>query len=83
MQFIETNKHKSRVTVDFILFNEGGMYVAYCPSLQLSTYGTTANDAKSGFNEALEIFFEDTLKKGTSERLLLSYGWTLSDKRPS
>ena len=65
-------------TLDVIVTKEGKYYVAFSPALQLSSYGDTPKEAQSAFDEALEIFFEETSAKGTLERELISLGWTLS-----
>lgn len=75
-------KTKNRVFVDIevILFKEGDFIIAYCPSLELSSYGESDEDAKAAFEDALNIFLEDTAKKGTLEKYLLNMGWGLRQK---
>lgn len=68
------------VEIEVLLVKEGDYWVSYAPSLKLSSYGDSKVEAKKGFSEALEIFISDTLRKGTLERLLIEYGWTLSSK---
>ena len=41
------------------------------------SYGITEDEAKEGFDGALEIFLQDTHEKGTLERVLLDLGWSL------
>ena len=38
---------------------------AYCPSLELSTYGDSMAYTEQAFQDVFEIFMEDTLEKGT------------------
>lgn len=52
-------------------------FVAYCPALELSSFGDTLEDAKEAFNEVLKIFIKETTRKGTLDKELLSLGWTL------
>ena len=66
------------IEVEVLLVKEGDYWVSYAPSLKLSSYGDSQAEAKKGFSEALGIFIDDTMKKGTLERLLIEYGWTLS-----
>jgi hypothetical protein len=54
--------------------------VAYCPALELSSYGDDQNDAKEAFGEAMKIFLSETDRKGTLERYLLKLGWQLQQK---
>ena len=68
------------IEVEVLLVKEGDYWVSYAPSLKLSSYGDSQAEAKRGFSEALSIFIDDTIKKGTLERLLIDYGWTLSSK---
>jgi hypothetical protein len=56
---------------------ENDYYIAYSPALDLSSYAMDKEGAKNAFSEALHIFFEETKKKGTLEKLLLEQGWTL------
>lgn len=69
-----------KLSVAVFLTKEGESYVAYCPALELSSYGDTIDDAKEGFEDALNIFVEETHKKGTLEKMLLHLGWTLRQK---
>ncbi|HYV91534.1 MAG TPA: hypothetical protein VE978_07120 [Chitinophagales bacterium] len=62
-----------------VIFSQDGEYVVcYCPALDLSSYGKNHDDAHHAFEEVLSIFLEDTLHKGTLERILLDLGWFLS-----
>jgi predicted RNase H-like HicB family nuclease len=68
------------VQVQVKILKEGDYLVAYCPMLELSSYGKTLEEAKQGFEGAMRIFIEETAKRGTLERELLSLGWTLRQK---
>jgi hypothetical protein len=65
------------VKLAVILFQEAGQYVSYCPALELSSYGDDEQEAKEAFEDALNIFIEETTRKGTLERELLKLGWRL------
>ena len=65
------------ILLDVFYLIEDKIYTAYCPALELSSYGNTLSDAETAFDEALEIFLEDTTRKGTLEKVLLKLGWTL------
>jgi len=69
-----------KVDVPVVIFQEGKYFVAYCPVLELSSYGQSASEAKGAFAEALKIFIEETERKGTLEKILLDLGWTLKRK---
>ncbi len=68
------------VEVQAELVKEGNYFVVYCPALELTSYGTSEELAKERFSTELKIFFEETAKKGTLEKLLLQLGWSLRKK---
>ncbi|MES2703795.1 MAG: hypothetical protein V4649_14235 [Bacteroidota bacterium] len=55
------------------VFQQGDYYVAYCPSLELSSYGDSVEDAKAGFDDAMNIYLEHCEKSGTLEQDLLKH----------
>ena len=69
-----------QVQVDVLLFEEYGSFVAYCPALELSSYGDDQSDAKKAFDGAMKIFIKETTTKGTLEKYLLKLGWHLQQK---
>ncbi len=71
---------KLHIDVPVMFFREGDHMVAYCPALELSSYGKTEEKAKKAFEQAVNIFFEETERKGTLEKVLLSLGWSLRQK---
>jgi len=68
------------VNVEVALFEEDGIWVAYCPALEVSSYGDDKKEAKEGFEEAMQIFLSETQRKGTLEKYLLKLGWQLQQK---
>ena len=68
------------ISVDIMIIEEGEYFVAYCPALELTSYGTSQVEAKKSFADAVKIFIEETEKKGTLATVLLSLGWTLRQK---
>jgi predicted RNase H-like HicB family nuclease len=66
------------VILEVDLYKQGDYIVSYCPSLELSSFGATEDEAKEGFEGALHSFIEDTHYKGTLERVLLDLGWSLT-----
>ena len=73
------NKKDDQITViiNVLLYKEDNIWVAYCPALDLSSYGDTEDEARDAFHEAVDIFIQETERKGTLEKVLLSLGWTL------
>lgn len=74
------SKNSININVQVVLFQEDDMWVAYCPALELSSYGDSQKDAKNAFDEAMTIFLKETDRKGTLERYLLKLGWQLQQK---
>ncbi len=54
---------------------EHGKYIAYTPALDLSTCGDSIAHAKKRFAEAAKLFFQEILKMGTLDEVLLNLGW--------
>ncbi len=71
---------KMEVKVPVITFREGKTFVAYTPSLDLSTSGKDIEQLKERFGEAVEILFEELLEKGTLEEVLYELGWKKINK---
>lgn len=75
---MESNvNHNIELNVAVLLLKEEETFVAYCPALELSSYGKTEEEAKEYFEDALQIFLKDTLEMGTLEKCLLKFGWSL------
>ena len=60
-----------------IIFMDEGNHVFYCPSLDLSGYGATEDEASRSFNQVLSEYFKYTTNKGTLKSDLERLGWTL------
>jgi predicted RNase H-like HicB family nuclease len=76
-QKIHKTKKSILVNVDIVIVKDGDYFIAYCPALQVSSYSHNEKEARSGFDEALQIFVEETEKKGSFEKVLLKMGWSL------
>lgn len=68
------------ISIDVDLFKEGDYIVAYCPALEISSFGKDGVEAKKNFEEALNIFVDETHSRGTLEKVLLDLGWSLRKK---
>lgn len=77
---ITDGKAEYHFTLDFLIFQEDGAYIAYCPSLDISTCADTHNEAISNFYEMFQLHIETCLEMGTLQEDLLSHGWKLRDK---
>ena len=58
-------------------FRPSGKYwLASCPSLNIATQGETFERAEENLKEALTLFIESCLQRGTLEEVLLQAGYT-------
>ena len=46
-------------TLKYIVYKEGKHYVSQCLNVDISSFGSTFEEAISNLNEALELYFED------------------------
>lgn len=65
----------SFVQLNTQIWKEGGMYVAYVPQLDLASCGRTVAEADKNIREVMEIFFEETVRKGTTKEVLEEAGF--------
>ncbi|MCG2686491.1 hypothetical protein L6258_03970 [Candidatus Parcubacteria bacterium] len=65
----------SQVSLPVSIFREGGCFVAYSPALDLSTSAMSYEKVRERFGEAVQIFFEEILDKGTVDEVLTELGW--------
>ncbi len=63
------------------VLKEGRKFVAYSPALDLSTSGSTYEEARRRFEEAVRIFFQEIYERGTSEEVLKELGWKKAQKK--
>ena len=76
--YVETDSDSTvEAFVEVQLIKDGDYIVSYCPALELSSFGKDEEDAKEGFEEALNIFIDELHKRGTLEKVLLNSGWAL------
>ena len=68
------------VEVPVTLKQEGDMFVAYSPALDLSSCGHTEEEAIDMFNEAVRIFFNDLVEHNTVHQVLSDLGWKSQPK---
>jgi len=63
------------------IFKEEDLYVALCPSLNVSSYGETEDEAKRCLVEAIEAFIEECDKMGTLDEVLEEAGFIQTGRR--
>lgn len=62
-------------SINLAIFREGRMYVAYAPALDLVAQGRSMKEVQKNFEEVFDIYFEETIKKGTLGKDLMRCGW--------
>lgn len=63
------------------IWQEGKMYVAYTPQLDISSCGKTLDEAKKNLIEAVNIFLEETSKTGTLKDILSEAGFVKENNK--
>ena len=64
-----------RFRLEFYVFQEDGVYIAYCPSLDISTSGDTFNGAVGNFYEMFQLHIECCVEHGTLLKDLAAHRW--------
>ncbi len=62
-------------TLPLTILKEGDSFIAYTPALDLSTSGSTFEEAQKNFVEAVNIFFKELMEMGTTDEVLTGLGW--------
>lgn len=77
---ISMSRNKLSISVNTISGKDAGFYVIIAPSLNVSGYGKTFEEAKESFDENIIVFGEDLNTLSLRERFeyLKSLGWTKS-----
>lgn len=57
-----------------------GMFIAYCPSLNLIGYGMGEENAKKDFEWIMDDYLSDMMSQGTLEEDLRNHGWKMTKK---
>ena len=70
-----------RFRLEFYVFQEDDTYIAYCPSLDISTSGDTFNDAVANFYERFQLHIEWCEEHGTLLKDLAEHGWKINNRR--
>ena len=73
--------HDNRVeiSVSLIVFKEGELVIAYCPSLDLSGYDHTEEEALADFDFMLSDYLDTQLRQGTLRDDLVTHGWVIEN----
>jgi hypothetical protein len=63
------------ISVSLFTFKEGDVYIAYCPSLDLSGYDHDEAKAKADFEAMLADYLAWQMRNGTLRADLSAHGW--------
>lgn len=81
---VKAHKHKKEeqilLDIEVLILKEDDYFVAYCPSLELSAYAKSIEEAKHSFEREVNVFIDETSKRGTLEKYLIKLGWVLTHK---
>ncbi|MEI9933761.1 MAG: hypothetical protein WDM71_02675 [Ferruginibacter sp.] len=69
-----------KVNLQVLFFDEDGIYYAYMPSLDLTGYGNTEEEANKSLAVVLDEFLRYTLNKNTFIIELKRLGWKIKSK---
>lgn len=72
-----------RLIITEEIWQEGKMYLAYCPELDIAGCGSTVEEAKKNLREVIQIQIEETSKLGTLKEFLEGAGYDLGTKGES
>ena len=70
--------HQLNIKIE--VFKEGDLYVSLCPSLNISSFGESIDEAKKALVEAVKIFIEECSEMGTLDEVLEESGFTRKDQ---
>lgn len=81
----ESEMHHKNGTINMhlnvLVFQEDGVYIAYCAPLDLSAFGNTEEEARREFEATISQYFTYCLNKNTLWEDLKKHGWSVKGKR--
>ena len=81
---ITIQKDGIAISVSVLVFRDNsGVYIVYCPSLDLSGYDNTESTAKDNFSYVLKEWIKEQTANGTLEKDLVSHGWIIKGEESS
>lgn len=74
---IKSNGDRIEAKLSLYLFKDDGVYIMYCPALDLSGYGNTKKESRESFECVLSSYLEYCVENNTLRNDLTRHGWTL------
>lgn len=75
--YISFGSKSVKIKVSIYTFKENGVYIAYCPSLDISGYDHDETAAIDDFRTMLSEYISWQLEHGTLDADLASHGWSV------
>ncbi|MEW5691979.1 MAG: type II toxin-antitoxin system HicB family antitoxin [Candidatus Hydrogenedentota bacterium] len=69
-----------QILIRMEIFKEGDEYISLCPELNISSFGSSIEEAKKSLKEAVDLFLEECEKMGTLVTVLEEAGFTYIQK---
>ena len=69
-----------QLSLPVMVLREGDAFVAHTPVLDLSTTGSTLEEAQKNFVDAVNFFLEEATAMGTLDDVLSDMGWKRKDR---
>jgi predicted RNase H-like HicB family nuclease len=76
MLYFMKQSNSLKLNIPVSILKEGKTFVVFTSALDLSTCGKTRKEAEKRFDEAVDVFFEETMKRKTLEEALTELGWS-------
>jgi len=77
---IKYTKGRIEAKLNVLTFQEDDVWIAWIPSLNISSYGDSNKEAIENVKEATELLFEHIVKKHTVIDVLKELGWSLKPR---
>ena len=74
-------KFKLKGKIQVLYYKAGKVFIAYAQALDLSSCGSTFDEADKNLEEAISILFEECDERGTLENVLANCGWESRSER--
>jgi hypothetical protein len=71
-----TGQEYHEIEIPIIIFEDNDLWFFYAPSLDLTGYGPTREEAEKSFHTAFGEFIKYTVNKKSIAKVLLELGWT-------
>ncbi|MBU1152395.1 type II toxin-antitoxin system HicB family antitoxin [bacterium] len=63
------------------IWKENNMYTSYCREIDVASCGNNIEEARKNLREVIEIFLEETSRKGTLKELMKEVGFSLEERK--